>query len=212
MNLSSDPEWEEMLAEFREDMEAQQAEWPSLEAEARVQEAESARFVESAKAAARESASATPLAEFEKVESTLGFPSEVRKAGGEAARHVATEHLAHVITEKLRERAERVHQPAPHQWFYAKDGQSIGPVSEQQLVELLENNTLPWNTLVWYRALKDWKPASETDLVKPVAPPPLPTEAPKAPPPPPVFSACGQTNQPGDRFCSQCGQPLTRDK
>ncbi|WP_367871527.1 GYF domain-containing protein [Luteolibacter sp. Populi] len=51
------------------------------------------------------------------------------------------------------------------QWFYATpDGQKIGPVGFDYLIELSQNGALdPRNDLVWSTALNDWEPAGEVE-------------------------------------------------
>jgi hypothetical protein len=88
-------------------------------------------------------------------------------------------------------------------------------VPEKELVKLLETGALPWSTLVWHRALADWKPVLETELAKivgPGVPPPLPAGTRKAgqrATKNPVCPTCGSTSKAGDRFCAACGQPLS---
>jgi uncharacterized membrane protein YhaH (DUF805 family) len=51
------------------------------------------------------------------------------------------------------------------QWFYATpDGQKIGPVGFDYLIELSQSGRLdPRNDLVWSTALNDWEPAGEVE-------------------------------------------------
>ncbi len=46
-------------------------------------------------------------------------------------------------------------------WWYGKNGEQTGPVSEIQLRELFKNRELPADTLVWNETLADWQPATE---------------------------------------------------
>jgi uncharacterized membrane protein len=47
------------------------------------------------------------------------------------------------------------------QWFYARDGQQAGPVSDSQLRELIRNGGLdPQKDLVWNSGMSDWQPAA----------------------------------------------------
>lgn len=41
-------------------------------------------------------------------------------------------------------------------WFYAKDGQQLGPVSEEQLRSLSENGELSSDDLIWKEGMADW--------------------------------------------------------
>jgi len=48
------------------------------------------------------------------------------------------------------------------EWYYAKDGAQLGPVSEAELKALLGNGTLDRNTLmVWKSGMGDWIPAAQ---------------------------------------------------
>lgn len=46
-------------------------------------------------------------------------------------------------------------------WWYAKDGERTGPITEEYLVELITNRRLPPDTLVWSETLTEWTPASQ---------------------------------------------------
>jgi len=67
------------------------------------------------------------------------------------------------------------------EWYYAKEGQQHGPVTESELIELLRNRTLGPETQVWTQQLKDWCRASEIDWLLPVIGP-QPAMAPWAAP------------------------------
>ena len=45
-------------------------------------------------------------------------------------------------------------------WFYIKDNNRIGPVSQEQLCELFRSGALPLETLVWCQYFPRWSPAS----------------------------------------------------
>ena len=48
------------------------------------------------------------------------------------------------------------------EWFYVHDGQSIGPVSEEALKELVQNGFIKPETQLWNHSFgQKWKPASE---------------------------------------------------
>ena len=47
------------------------------------------------------------------------------------------------------------------QWFYALDGQQVGPVSLQQFEEAVHSGTVAANTYVWRSGMADWKSAHE---------------------------------------------------
>jgi uncharacterized RDD family membrane protein YckC len=49
-------------------------------------------------------------------------------------------------------------------WHYTENGQNFGPFDEAAIVELIDNNTVTKDTLVWNEDLGDWKAAGETEL------------------------------------------------
>jgi hypothetical protein len=71
-------------------------------------------------------------------------------------------------------------------WFYAKGGQTHGPVSEGEFLNLINLGTVGPDDLVWKEGMPAWQPASATPgLVFPpagrVPPPPLPSSEPSIP-------------------------------
>ncbi|MGQ0799823.1 MAG: RDD family protein [Pseudomarimonas sp.] len=75
------------------------------------------------------------------------------------------------------------------QWYYAVDGQQLGPVSGEQMVELHAHGTIDASSLVWRDGLGDWQPLSmhmqslgigKPVAAKPAAPPPAPRAEPAA--------------------------------
>ena len=46
------------------------------------------------------------------------------------------------------------------EWYYAKNGQQQGPVSEGSLQDLFQNGTIQGGDLVWNESLTDWVPLS----------------------------------------------------
>jgi len=46
-----------------------------------------------------------------------------------------------------------------NKWFYAKDGQAIGPLSTPEMHELISQGACTRTTLVWTRGMRDWLPA-----------------------------------------------------
>jgi len=42
------------------------------------------------------------------------------------------------------------------QWFYAYQGKSVGPVSQDEFLRLIEAGTITSETLVWHEGMKDW--------------------------------------------------------
>jgi uncharacterized RDD family membrane protein YckC len=68
-------------------------------------------------------------------------------------------------------------------WFYVDAGQQAGPVTDEQLDELVRNGKVRGDTLVWREGLANWQPYSQgrPEGVQPPAP------APTAAPPPPAL-------------------------
>jgi hypothetical protein len=46
-------------------------------------------------------------------------------------------------------------------WFYLKDNQQLGPVSQEQIEALLQSGEITPQSLVWQEGMADWKPAGE---------------------------------------------------
>jgi len=53
------------------------------------------------------------------------------------------------------------------EWYYVKDGQQSGPVSQTRLIELLQEKTLGPATLVWTAEMENWREASTIDFSAP---------------------------------------------
>jgi hypothetical protein len=64
-------------------------------------------------------------------------------------------------------------------WFYANNGQQVGPVSETQLDQLAQAGTVTPATLVWRQGAADWQPYS---VARPTLPTP-PSASPQLLPP-----------------------------
>jgi hypothetical protein len=45
-------------------------------------------------------------------------------------------------------------------WYYAIDGQTLGPVPASQMVQMIRNRVVSGGTLVWIEGMADWMPAS----------------------------------------------------
>lgn len=46
-------------------------------------------------------------------------------------------------------------------WHYIEQGQQLGPVTDDQLLELDRNGTISAETLVWHEGMADWKPCRD---------------------------------------------------
>ncbi len=70
--------------------------------------------------------------------------------------------------------------PAAVQYFYAANGQQMGPVSFEQLQGLFANRTVNKDTLVWKAGLAEWTALQQLDELKSFlggnTPPPLPQQ------------------------------------
>jgi hypothetical protein len=45
-------------------------------------------------------------------------------------------------------------------WYYAIDGQTLGPVASSQIIQMIQIRTISSNTLVWIEGMADWAPVS----------------------------------------------------
>lgn len=62
------------------------------------------------------------------------------------------------------------------QWYYEENGQKKGPVSEEQISQLIRASTVSHGTPVWKQGFVDWLPIESSDLRKyldATSPPPL---------------------------------------
>ncbi len=60
-------------------------------------------------------------------------------------------------------------------WHYFEDGQRRGPISEEQLLQLLRSGVLSSGTMVWTEGMPEWQPVRATHLgvgLPSVVPPP----------------------------------------
>lgn len=54
------------------------------------------------------------------------------------------------------------------QWYYERDGQQVGPVSQGEMVRLIVHRHIRPQTLVWHPGFGDeWRPASKAGLISP---------------------------------------------
>jgi hypothetical protein len=47
------------------------------------------------------------------------------------------------------------------QWYYAKDGKKVGPLSKNQLKEMVRNGELSANDYLWKRGMGQWEPVNK---------------------------------------------------
>lgn len=69
------------------------------------------------------------------------------------------------------------------QWHYVRNGQSVGPVSHEELRSLLASGALDRTTQVWTEGMAAWTPAASIQGLIPI-PAPAPAPAPLLPPQP----------------------------
>lgn len=67
-------------------------------------------------------------------------------------------------------------------WYYSKDGQQNGPVSQEELVRLVGTGSVGAGDLVWREGMTDWTPVGQVPEFA-TQPPAVPASAPAAPAP-----------------------------
>ncbi|MEE2888276.1 MAG: SPFH domain-containing protein [Planctomycetota bacterium] len=70
--------------------------------------------------------------------------------------------------------------PTQMQWYYAADGQSMGPISQTQMETAVKAGQVESGTMVWHAGMGGWQAAGEVPQLAAVFGPPPP------PPPPPA--------------------------
>ncbi len=58
------------------------------------------------------------------------------------------------------------------QWYYVKDNEQVGPVTQEDLARLAHSGGISQETLVWHEGLENWVPYSDAGIGAPTAPPP----------------------------------------
>jgi uncharacterized RDD family membrane protein YckC len=79
-------------------------------------------------------------------------------------------------------------------WHYAENGQQLGPVTEEQLVQLFHSGRVTADTLVWHEGLPDWVTYHQAMANRPPLPPAQP----------PIAFQPGE----GEVICAECGKPF----
>ena len=54
-------------------------------------------------------------------------------------------------------------QPSQPSWYYERDGDYIGPVSEADIQHLLTSGTITPSSLVWTEGFSDWQTLAKVD-------------------------------------------------
>ena len=89
------------------------------------------------------------------------------------------------------------------QWYYSKQGQRIGPVSEEQINQLVSSGQIQPTDLAWKQGMGQWTKVSQ------LFPPPTDPDA-----PPPTVSSHQQvdieqrTRNVDEKFCESCGKVI----
>jgi uncharacterized RDD family membrane protein YckC len=81
-------------------------------------------------------------------------------------------------------------------WFYAYEGQSLGPVDDSELAHLAVTGRVTPSTLVWHNGLPDWRPYAQVAPFPASAPPALPPSDSLAPRPLPAVAGAAGTAMP----------------
>lgn len=67
--------------------------------------------------------------------------------------------------------------PPPKEWYYTKAGAKVGPVTEQQIIQLAVDGVIRRHTLIWKNGMQDWQALGISPLAdlcdKSSVPPPL---------------------------------------
>jgi uncharacterized RDD family membrane protein YckC len=66
-------------------------------------------------------------------------------------------------------------------WFYAYEGQPLGPVDDSELAHLAATGRINGSTLVWNNGLPDWRPYAQVAPLPASGPPALPLSSDDAP-------------------------------
>jgi uncharacterized RDD family membrane protein YckC len=67
-------------------------------------------------------------------------------------------------------------------WYYLRDGGSVGPEATKRLLELLDQSVITRQTLVWRQGAADWQPLENALGLTADVPPALPDAPPSMPP------------------------------
>lgn len=66
-------------------------------------------------------------------------------------------------------------------WYYAKDGQQLGPVADEELRRMIRDGSLRQEDLVWRDGMPSWQPAGEVPDLGFLPPAPYPPPPPEGP-------------------------------
>ena len=88
------------------------------------------------------------------------------------------------------------------EWHYTLNGEAVGPVSEDEIKDLVAQGTINPESMVWNETFEDWKPLSETELASSTASAPAADAAP----------ASNVASEANSDFCSVCGKAFPHDE
>ena len=80
------------------------------------------------------------------------------------------------------------------QWYYASGSEQVGPVSESELLNLVDKGTIDTDTLVWNSSMTDWTKYGDLET-----------------PPTRNTSELASSPETPAPTCSQCGKKVSRD-
>ena len=80
-------------------------------------------------------------------------------------------------------------------WHYVEQGQQVGPVTDEQLQQLIQSGRITADTLVWHEGLPDW--ISYQQATAQTAPPPAQPSNP---------AAIGSVPSGSEVVCAECGR------
>ncbi|MCX7779895.1 MAG: GYF domain-containing protein [Negativicutes bacterium] len=118
-------------------------------------------------------------------------------AGGAAILAGAGVAMAKMAPKEKEQQIEQTEHQDLKGWYYHVNGQTIGPVDEAMLKQLLLHGELDPNIYVWKQGMAAWATAVEANL--------LPQQ------PAPQISFCGKCGnqlKPGAKFCGKCGHKI----
>ncbi len=93
-------------------------------------------------------------------------------------------------------------------WFYAADGQEVGPVSSSQLRSLLGSGAIPPQTAVWHPDLQVWTPACQVTGLASSDPVPAADNVGNEGLAPDMRDAAAGALRGGTKFCHRCSRVL----
>lgn len=96
-------------------------------------------------------------------------------------------------------------------WYYAKDGERFGPISEQNFQQLIGQGTVSADTLVWREGMDNWQPYGSVREQVSMGEPAPAAEAAESAAPMTICSSCGRTvpsdeviQYQGSYICAAC--------